>query len=113
MKGRYIKVPEVEDRTMLEELTLELKAGRYRDIDEYKGIVVGSRVKHSGQKYTEAYVDGTATVLAIMESVNSAWSRKYGTRDVEFIILRDKPIVPEMSRVSNWASYRTELISGQ
>ena len=96
-------MPDVMDEARLQEITEDLKAGRYQNIEEYDGITVGSRVYYGEEQYQ-------ATVLAIMESVKSAWSRKYGTRDIEIIVLQDKPRFAGYTRVTHWASYLIELV---
>jgi hypothetical protein len=75
-------------------------------VGDYR-IRVGQRVHHSGERWDEASWHGTATVLAVMENAGSAWSKSYGQRDIEVIVLRDKPLLEGMSRVTEWANYRT------
>lgn len=91
----------------------DLLARGYVDIDEIKGLRVGSRCHHANQRYVEAYWDGTAEVLAITEKLDSPWSRRWGDRDIELIVLRDGPVLPGLSRLGYWADYHTAVPSGR
>lgn len=65
----------------------------------------GDRVHNRGEQYVKAYWHGTATVVAIYERPDSAWSRKYDMPDVEVITQRDRD--PEGTCPMAWASYGT------
>lgn len=87
-----------------------LVASGYRDIKEKDGLRVGARVRHRGEQYYEAYATGTAVVRAIMERDPSSWSVSYGRRDIELIVERDVPMLPDMSPLGQWADYHTVLV---
>ncbi len=92
----------------------DLLASGYQDIEETaRGVRVGDRVRHVGERYDEAYEHGTATVLAIMELEGSPWSATWGQRDVELIIERDQPPTPDGNRISQWADYHTCAVYGR
>ena len=93
--------------TTADQAVADLLSRGYVHIDEVAGIRVGDRVHHIGQRWWQARQEGTATVVAVTENVGSAWAQKYGARDVELVVLRDKPIFEGMSRVSTWANYHT------
>lgn len=88
-------------------LHADLTARGYRDIAAAGSIKTGSRVHHAGQQYPEARDNGTATVLAVLEKSPSAWSGTYRRPDIEIIVESDKPFMPGMPTVSNWADYHT------
>ena len=92
-----------------DEMIAAKQAEGYQEIPEYKGIKPGQRVRHLGHRYTEAYRDGTATVLAVMQKDPSSWAQTYGRPDVEIIVQLDKPYDPE-SPVRTWSDYQTTRI---
>jgi len=93
----------------LEQNRAELLAHGYVDLPEHNGITVGARVHHRNERYYEALRDGTATVLALMERVDSPWSREWRQRDIELIVRRDKPFLGAGSLLSKWADYHTRI----
>lgn len=82
-----------------EELRADLESRGYVEKPEHGDLRAGDRVHHAGQQYTEAYLYGTATILAIFEKLDSAWSRSWRMPDVELIIQRDD------GDVTQWAQY--------
>jgi hypothetical protein len=88
----------------LEEKRAALAAYGYVDLAEHNGITVGTRVHHRNERYYEALHNGTATVLALMERPDSAWSQKWNQRDIELIVRRDAD-----GRLSGWADYHTRI----
>lgn len=78
----------------------------YTEIDCYNEIRVGSRVRHSGERWFEARRNGTATVLAVMQKHESSWARRHGQPDVEVLVDKDKPLFSQ-APVEEWAGYYT------
>jgi len=92
----------------IEEFRNDLRDEGYYDIEATPdGVKVGDRVHHGGEQYMQAWRDGTATVLAIMEKSPSSWSTEWGQPDIELIVERDLPLTSSSSRVSQWADYHT------
>jgi hypothetical protein len=89
-------------------MTADLTGRGYREIAEYEGIKAGARVHHVGERFVEAYRDGTAVVLAVFEKDPSSWAVKYRERDIEILARRDKPHT-DSRPVSQWANYHTRL----
>ncbi|GAA0494203.1 hypothetical protein Ade02nite_20560 [Paractinoplanes deccanensis] len=102
--------PTTGEQATAERMLAELHEHGYVDRPEFKGLKPGDRVKHRGEQYPEAYDQGTATVWAVVEKPDSAWSRKYHASDVELIVVRDRPFAEGMSRVTSWANYHTEAV---
>jgi hypothetical protein len=89
----------------------ELLEAGYRDVTDCpRGLAPGVRVRHVGQQYVEAYRDGTATVLHVMENVGSTWSRSYRSRDIEVLVQRDRPLVGT-SLLGQWADYHCAVVT--
>lgn len=84
-------------------LRATLESGGYQEIPEVRGVKAGDRVRHYGEQYSEAHTNGTATVLAVMQSGRTISGRP----DIELIVRRDRPFLPSMSPVTNWADYHT------
>ena len=60
----------------------------------------GTRVRHYGQQYYEAYEKGTAVILD--------YKGPYGDKSYEYLVQRDNSILPGMSNEPTWwASYHT------
>lgn len=95
--------------TRVSELHAQLIKDGYVEIPEYKGIKAGVRVHHSGQRYVEAYRNGTAEVRHVFRNEGSYWEQVYKRPDIEVIVVRDAPLLPDMSPVSQWANYHTCL----
>lgn len=87
----------------------ELAASGYRDA-EHKLLRPGRRVRRRAEQFPEAFDNGTGVILAVMEHVDSSWSRSYRARDIELIVLKDKPLIEGMSRVSQLANYHVEAV---
>lgn len=64
----------------------------------------GTRVYHGGQRWPEARWGGTATVVHCIEMPD-------GT--AEYLVRRDRPLLPGGDRLSWWASYHTDLADGE
>lgn len=91
----------------------DLVANGYTDVPDgaHDRLRVGARVRHRGQRWPEALDHGTATAVAVMERASSSWSQRYGTRDIEVIVLRDDTSHGFATGV--WASYGTDLAREQ
>ncbi len=87
-----------------------LTAAGYRPVD-YATLPPGERVRHRGEQWPEAYDQGTGVVLAVMEKPNSAWSQSWGGADVELIVLKDKPLLPGLSRLAQLANYHVQAVN--
>lgn len=86
---------------------------RYRDVEEFRGLKVGARVHHVGERYAEAVLDGTATVLAVMHKKPSSWEQSYGRPDVELLVRLDDRLVKKgMPEIGQWADYHTRPVQG-
>lgn len=84
-------------------LHADLMEHGYRDIEEIKGLRVGDRVHHVGERFDRALSEGTAVILYITERAPSSWVQAgWGKRDVEIIVRRDRD-----GEVSQWADYHT------
>lgn len=81
-----LKVP-----TTVEEAHQDLLRRGYRDIDSIGGLKVGARVRHGGERYTEALRRGTGIVRALTEKHPSPWAKEWGRRDVELVVETDRP----------------------
>lgn len=56
-------------------------------------LVVGARVHNSGERYSEARENGTATVVALMRKGTDerpdSWQQSYGRPNIEVVVERD------------------------
>lgn len=72
-------------------------------------LVVGARVHNSGERYSEARENGTATVVAITRKGTDerpdSWQQSYGRPNIEVVVERDNG-----ERVA-WADYGTQVAS--
>lgn len=73
----------------------------YHRIAEHQGLTTGSRVRHHGEQYVEAFNCGTATVVAVLR-------RHEG--DVELIVRRDVPVRADGNPFHQWADYHTAAV---
>lgn len=92
-----------------EALHAELAARGYQDIPEVRGVKPDDRVRHYGQQWDNARIDGTATVLAVMATGRVI----QGKQDIELIVRRDKPFIAGGRLIENWADYHTVPIARQ
>ena len=67
----------------------------YSEVTSSGILEVGQRVRHSGERYPEAYDNGTSVIEKILVR---------GT-DVEVIIHRDTPLWSPTDTHSQWANY--------
>jgi hypothetical protein len=101
-------IPDAE-REKYATIRAELEESGYRDV-EHETLRPGRRVRHRGERYPEAYDHGTGVILAVMEKPNSAWSADWGGRDIELIVLRDRPMFEDWSRLSQVADYHVQVV---
>ena len=73
------------------EVAADLLAAGSVEVEEFGELRVGSRVRLSGERWTEAQEFGTGAVERIFHKPNSSWERSYGRPDVELIVKRDQP----------------------
>lgn len=86
-----------------------LDAG-YHDINQVGRLHVGARVRHVGEQFPRALLDGTATVVALMERTRSPWvAAGFGRRDIELVVRSDQPRLSG-SKAGQWADYHTIVI---
>jgi hypothetical protein len=87
----------------------ELATHGYRDV-EHPRLRPGRRVRHQAERWPEARDFGTGVLLAVMERTNSPWSASWGGPDIEVIVLRDRPLFPGMSQLSQLANYHVATV---
>lgn len=97
-----------EEQTKLAAMVAELHDHGYPDVEEHRGLRVGTRIRHVGHQWTEAYQAGTGVVVALTQKRNSSWSQSWGRPDVELIALWDREQVE--GRLSQLAQYHVEVI---
>lgn len=90
----------------------ELLARGYRDVtDAPHGLHVGARVRHRGEQYFKAIIEGTGVVVAVMEKSPSSWvAAGWGKRDIELIVRTDRDRFDTGSFIGRWADYHTEVV---
>lgn len=76
------------------------------ELQTFKHLEVGARVKHVGERWSEAYQNGTGVIERIFHFPNSNWSQKYGREDVELIVHKDSG---DYSYVADYHVERPEL----
>lgn len=82
------------------------------ELQEFKQLKVGSRVRLSGQQWPDAYRIGTGTIERIFHRQNSSWERSWGRPDVELIVRYDKPPYEECTHAFV-ADYHVDLAEEQ
>lgn len=75
----------------IEERLADLKQHGYVEIEEFRGLRAGVRVRGRGEQYAEAYRDGTGKVLHVLQRDPSPWARSYNHPDVELVVESDDP----------------------
>jgi hypothetical protein len=99
-----------EEQVKVVGLVDKLHEHGYQDLALYGAeLRVGTRIRHRGQQYPEAYDHGTGYVVALTEKRESAWSETYRMDDVELVAVFDEPFV--FSRVSQLAHYHVSVVS--
>lgn len=74
-----------------DERAADLLRRGYQEVTESDGLSVGDRIRHYNEQYASAYQSGTGTIERIFLRPSPSFERKWGTKDVELIIRRDKP----------------------
>lgn len=92
----------------VERMLGELRKRGYRDVAEHGELRPGVRIRHRGQRWSEALDKGTGVVLAITERPDSSWSQTYRTADIELITLADQERFG--SRLSQVAQYHVATV---
>lgn len=92
----------------LARLVADLHESGYRDIAEHKNLRVGTRIRHRGEQYPQAYEHGTGVVVALTEKPDSRWSQSWRMPDVELVMLRDTAQFG--SRLSQLGQYHVEVV---
>lgn len=87
-----------------EEQAADLLKRGYREVTEYSNLVIGQRVRHVGQRYSQALDHGTATIERIFHHPDSQWSRSHDADDVEVIVQKDD------GSYGFWANYHTVTV---
>lgn len=102
------------EQAEVDRVVAELHERGYVDLDEYvypRGAVlrVGTRVRHSGERYPEALEHGTGNVVALLHRPDSAWSRSWRMPDIELVVLSDRPRLGD-HRLYQVAQYHVAVI---
>jgi hypothetical protein len=74
-----------------EERASDLLRRGYVEVATIDGFSVHDRVRHYNEQYAEAYRSGTGTIERIFHRPNRSFERRWGCKDVEVIVKRDKP----------------------
>jgi hypothetical protein len=82
----------------------------YINVEQHGDLKPGTRIRHRGHRYPEAYRDGTGVVVAITEKPGSSWSLSWDAADIEMIVAWDRPPVSD-SRLSTVAQYHVEAVA--
>lgn len=99
-----------EAKKRMEEKVAEMLANGYVEVTEFNNLKVGARVCHSGQRWYEARVHGTATIERILHKPVSSWSQKYNRPDIELVAKRDKSDFTG-DEYGYWADYHAVLVT--
>lgn len=76
----------------------------YVALEDHRGLAARERVRHIGEQYPEALLNGTATIIGVFEKPGSSWAQSYHQRDIEVVVATDKGD----ERV--WADYHCVLV---
>jgi hypothetical protein len=97
-----------EVREQAAAMLAELHERGYQDIPEHGPIAVGTRIRHRGDCWPEAYTNGTGVVVGLTEKPDSAWSVSWHMPDIELIALWDRPGI--RGCLSQLAQYHIDVI---
>jgi hypothetical protein len=86
----------------------QLEAHGYMEVAEHGRLKPGARVCHRGQRWYEAIMKGTATIVAVYEKPDSPWSVEWHMPDIEVIAQRDDE--PEGRCPITWAQYHCTVV---
>ncbi|XKH58521.1 hypothetical protein LG293_15830 (plasmid) [Citricoccus nitrophenolicus] len=73
------------------EMAASLETNGYTEVTELGNLTVGARVRHISERYAAAQDRGTGTIERIFHKPDSAWSKDWGSPDIEVIVRRDEP----------------------
>lgn len=59
------------------------------EVQECDRLRVGTRVRHNGHQWPDAYISGTGNVERIFHLPKSSWEQRYGRPNIEIIMRRD------------------------
>lgn len=99
-----------EERVEAERILAGLHERGYTDRERFNELTPGSRVRHRGHRWPQAYTDGSGVVVAITERDPSSWSQSWGVPDIEMVVAFDEPTLPGMSRLTTLAQYHVEVV---
>lgn len=97
-----------EESAQVEAMRAQLRLDGYVEVDQHRQLRAGTRVRHCGHRWPEAYEHGTGRVLLVTEKPNSSWSVSWHMPDVEMLVLFDKASFG--SRISQLAQYHVAVI---
>lgn len=80
-----------EETAEMDAILGELHAHGYRDVERHGQLAPGTRIRHIGHQWDEAYTDGTGMVVAVTEKPDSPWSVSWRMPDVELVAVWDRP----------------------
>jgi hypothetical protein len=92
-----------ETTEAVDALRVSLSSYGYEVIPEHTWLRPGVRLHHVGEKYPEAYRDGTAVIAVVLK-------HRAGEDDFEVIVVKDDDS-HWGRRVSQWANYHCAQIS--
>ena len=90
----------------VEDRVADLLARGYVEIPEFEGLRPGARVRHRGEQYARAHLEGTATVRYVFRKDPSSWAQTYRRPDVEIVAERDDTEIGPMFV----ADYHVDLV---
>jgi len=82
----------------------------YIEVQEFKHLTIGARVRLWSEQWPDADRLGTGNIERIFHSPNSAWERTYGRPDVELIVKRDRPGLAPDETHAFVADYHVKLV---
>lgn len=101
------------ERAEVETKMAALRERGYVDREAFNELKPGTRIRHRGHQWPDAYREGTGNVVAITEKPESAWSQSWGAPDVEMVVAYDEPTLPGMSRLVTLAQYHVSAVDGE
>lgn len=82
----------------------------FRVIDQHprrSDLKPGARVRHSAHRWDDAYMSGTADVVAVMRRGSDerpdSWEQQYGRPNIEVIVNHD-------GEITEWTDYHTAVV---
>lgn len=77
--------------TTAQEQADSLVGDGFVEVQEFRHLKIGQRVRHVNQQWPEAHAEGTGTIERIFRQPEGQWERTYGRPNVELIVKNDKP----------------------